>query len=213
MNAADCDLSIDLTDDGKASDLSKGGHAYCWAGVRGLWGVEQPGRYFFTMCVTAHSEVTVAIPDSERHLARFGVSVLGCPLDALGESTEFDSFAFGGTGKASSRGNFLSYGSAWGIGDNLGCALDLASTPATIGFYLNGSPLGIAFTIPQQPGQAFFPHLMLKNLQVQVDLDPPTCPQGFASWAPNGGAGRVAGPRPAPQDCELIVLVGLPGSG
>ncbi len=108
LNPADCDLSFRIAEDGlSGSDFSKGGHGYCWAGVRANLGISQSGRFYFTAQITAHGEVDLLnIPPEERHLARFGLSSADCPLDGLGESR--DSFGFGGTGKASSRGDFRS---------------------------------------------------------------------------------------------------------
>ena len=106
LNKADCDLSFRIGEDGSSgSDFSKGGHGYCWAGVRANLGIFESGRYFFNAQITAHGEVDLNnIPPEERNLARFGLSTARCTLDSLGEHAE--SYGFGSTGKASSRGDF-----------------------------------------------------------------------------------------------------------
>jgi hypothetical protein len=106
LNRADCDLSFRIAEDGvSGSDFSKGGHGYCWAGVRANLGIFKAGKYYFTSRITSHGEVELQnIPPEERNLARFGLSTADCPLDGLGESR--DSYGFGSTGKASSRGDF-----------------------------------------------------------------------------------------------------------
>ena len=58
-----------------------------------------------------------------KHIVRVGVSGLDTSVDALGEDE--DSYGYGGTGKASCGGRFISYGAAFTVGQEVGCALDM----------------------------------------------------------------------------------------
>ena len=72
--------------------------------------------------------------EKSKHIVRIGVSSLGTSVDSLGE--EECSYGYGGTGKASSGGRFTSYGRTFGVGQQVGCAVDLQSKPGTISYTL-----------------------------------------------------------------------------
>ena len=48
------------------------------------------------------------------------------------------SFGYGGTGKISEDCKFRSYGRRWGLGDVVGCYLDLTTDPVIIKYTVNG---------------------------------------------------------------------------
>lgn len=99
-------------------------------------------------------------------LCRLGFSTLVGKLD-LG--TDSQSFGFGGTGKKSNNRHFDPYGRPYGMGDVIGCLLDLVEM--TVSYSLNGQYLGIAFNIPSNlQGQAFYPAVCLKNAEVSVNF-------------------------------------------
>ena len=87
-----------------------------------------------------------------------GVYVLQGNLD-LG--TDRYGYGFGGTGKKSNNRQFDDYGTAYGLNDVIGCALDLDNR--IISFYKNGVELGKAFDInPEFRNKALFPAVALK---------------------------------------------------
>lgn len=99
-------------------------------------------------------------------LCRLGFSTLAGKLD-LG--TDSQSFGFGGTGKKSNNRQFDSYGRPYGLGDVVGCMLDLIEM--TVSFTLNGEYLGVAFNIPSSlQGQAFYPAVCLKNAEISINF-------------------------------------------
>ena len=167
----------------------------------------------------------------QRHLCRVGVSRGDDSVGGLGESGH--SFGFGGTGKLSHHGKFFNYGAKFGVGDTIVCAVDLDSAKpmASIGFSKNGEWLGVAqyfnaselglVDAPARPMQwesAIFPHVLLKNVVVEMQfsredgLEPV---EGYEPWSSACADGNaVFGPVFAEQgECEVMMMVGLPASG
>ena len=84
-----------------------------------------------------------------------------------------NSFGYGGTGKISDNCKFQNYGQQFGVGDVIGCYLDLNSDPIIIKFTVNGVDQGVAFRVPRsQLGSedALFPHILTKNQDFTVNF-------------------------------------------
>ncbi|XP_071718334.1 uncharacterized protein, partial [Rutidosis leptorrhynchoides] len=220
LNPADCDLDFNIEGNGlKGSALYEHGFAYCWSGARANIGITG-GRYCFSCKIVSAQNVDMEdTPLDQQHLCRVGISRLNDPVGHLGETEH--SFGFGGTGKFSNNGKFSSYGERFSVGDTILCAVDLESTPmASISFAKNGKWLGLATQF--NPGSnweaGFFPHVLLKNVEVEMQFsyEDGLVPQdGYRPWscAFEDGKGVMG---PAFLDvciCELIMMVGLPGSG
>uniref|UniRef100_A0A0E0KVQ6 SPRY domain-containing protein n=1 Tax=Oryza punctata TaxID=4537 RepID=A0A0E0KVQ6_ORYPU len=235
LNPADCDLDFDVSGGGglRGEALHDGGFAYCWSGARATVGVRGGGKYCFGCKVVA--EQAVEMEDTaadQQHLCRVGVSRGGDPVGALGETGH--SFGFGGTGKFSHHGKFVEYGVKFGVGDTVVCAVDLDSKPlASIGFSRNGEWLGIAKHFdasdkglglvespvsPMQWESAMFPHVLLKNVVVEMQFskeDGLQLVDGYEPWPSACVDGNVvSGPVFAEQkECAVMMMVGLPASG
>ncbi|KAL6651951.1 hypothetical protein ACP70R_010876 [Stipagrostis hirtigluma subsp. patula] len=233
LNPADCDLDFDIGAGGlEGRGLHEGGFAYCWSGARATAGVRGGGRYCFGCRVVA--EQPVEMDDTaadQRHLCRIGVSRGDDPVGALGESDH--SFGFGGTGKFSNQRRFVDYGVRFGVGDTVVCAVDLDSKPmASIGFARNGEWLGVAKHFdagekglglvdaavrPMQWESAIFPHVLLKNVVVEMQFsreDGLVPVDGYEPWASACADGNaVFGPVFEQSECEVMMMVGLPASG
>ena len=131
------------------------------------------------------------------------------------------SYGYGGTGKKSVSGGFISYGVSYGLGDVIGCYIDMTNDPMLISYTVNGRNLGVAFRVSRAElkGQALFPHVMTKNQDFLVNfgqLSEPMCPL-LPNYSPIGQLeikdGLVRGTK-APKtknDCEVLQMVGLPG--
>lgn len=80
---------------------------------------------------------------------------------------ESNSYGYGGTGKFSTNNKFVNYGEKFGVGDVIGCLLDLDSRPPNMSYAKNGRWLGVAQPLPGfQVGKketALFPHILTKN--------------------------------------------------
>ncbi|KAI3676687.1 hypothetical protein L1987_86300 [Smallanthus sonchifolius] len=217
LNPADSDLDFDIEENGlKGSALYEHGFAYCWSGARANVGITG-GKYCFSCEVVSGQPVDVEdTPLGQRHLCRVGISRGDEKVGNLGETEH--SFGFGGTGKFSNSGKFSTYGERFDIGDTILCAVDLETQPmGSISFAKNGRWLGTA-TRFTNGGLAVFPHVLLKNVVVQLrfSFEDGLVPQdGYRPWscAFEDGNGLMGPSFSDVRNCELIMMVGLPASG
>ncbi|KAJ1483079.1 DEAD-domain-containing protein [Baffinella frigidus] len=159
--------------------------AASWEGGRATCGVTGGRVSFEVECVEVAGTV------------RVGFSTMAA-AHALGTCPH--GFGFGGTGMKSNCGTYLEYGRQYGHGDVVSCHLDLPAS--TISFSVNGTPCGVAFKIPPQKNQAFYPAVCLKNAAVTVNFgETPlkyALPEGFvpissvlAAQVRGGGGGGL----------------------
>lgn len=231
LNPADCDVDFDIGLNGlQGSALHENGFAYCWSGARANVGITG-GKYCFGCKIISDQPVTMEdTPLDQQHVCRVGVSRGDTAVGNLGESLH--SFGFGGTGKFSTAGRFSDYGENFGVGDTIICCLDLETKPASIGFAKNGQWLGVArqfedltnLDVVDHPTKqlkwqsAFFPHILLKNVVVNLQFsveDGLDAVEGYKPWVSAIEDGKaLLGPTFSDvNDCELIMMVGLPASG
>jgi heterogeneous nuclear ribonucleoprotein U-like protein 1 len=82
---------------------------------------------------------------------------------------EPNSYGYGGTGKFATSNKFVNYGEKFGIGDVIGCLLDLDSRPPNMSYAKNGRWLGVAQPLHGfQVGKketSLFPHILTKNIR------------------------------------------------
>ncbi|PIN05194.1 hypothetical protein CDL12_22271 [Handroanthus impetiginosus] len=233
LNPADCDIDFNVERGGlQGLALYEEGFAYCWSGARANVGITR-GKYCFGCKIVSAQLVNMEdTPLDLQHVCRVGISRGDEAVRNLGET--LNSFGFGGSGKFSISGTFSSYGETFGVGDTIVCAVDLENSPmATIGFSKNGKWLGVAKHFDAGPSglgvvdcpikklqweSALFPHVLLKNVvvQLQFSIDDGLIPvEGYKPWAAailDGNA--MLGPAFLDQsECEAIMMVGLPASG
>ncbi|RZR84047.1 hypothetical protein BHM03_00010786, partial [Ensete ventricosum] len=227
------DTDFDINGNGlRGQALTEEGFAYCWSGARANVGIIG-GKYCFGCKIISNQAVDMAdTPPDQQHVCRVGISRAADPVGNLGETT--NSFGFGGTGKFSSSGKFSDYGTKFGVSDTIICAVDLDNKPlASIGFSKNGKWLGVArhfdassrgLGVVELSHQglpwesALFPHILLKNVVVQLQFsveDGLVPEEGYKPWASAlQDANAVIGPTfTSPSQCEVIMMVGLPASG
>ncbi|KAK7302692.1 hypothetical protein RJT34_13587 [Clitoria ternatea] len=230
LNHADCNLDFNIEGNGIVGyGLYEQGFAYCWSGARANVGIWR-GKYCFGCKVVSAQLVDMndTAPE-QRHVCRVGVSRGDDAVGNLGESKH--SFGYGGTAKFSNNGKFLTFGDKFGVGDTIVCCVDLESKPlASICFSKNGKWLGSATQFdaaslglgvvdsPLQWKSALFPHVLLKNVVVQMQFgveDGLVPEEGFKPWASAvEDRNMVMGPTFSdPRDCEVMMMVGLPASG
>ena len=130
------------------------------------------------------------------------------------------SYGYGGTGKASVNNRFFDYGEPYSTGDVICCCIDLDANPRVILFAKNGRYLGVAFRLgAESNGKTFFPHITVRNMRLAINfgqLEPHSPPlQGFSliSRVPPQNLERGSTGPASRQDCEIIMMVGLPGVG
>uniref|UniRef100_A0A9J8BKY7 SAP domain-containing protein n=1 Tax=Cyprinus carpio carpio TaxID=630221 RepID=A0A9J8BKY7_CYPCA len=189
IDTYNCDLHFKVARDRYSGyPLTIEGFAYLWAGARATYGVTK-GRVCFEMKI--NEEISVKhLPTTEPdpHVVRIGWSLDSCNTQ-LGE--EPFSFGYGGTGKKSSNCKFEDYGEKFSENDIIGCYIDFESSEEVeMAFSKNGKLLG--------PEEAFFPQ-----------------PEGYTFIQDIHLEDRVRGSLgPATKtECEILMMVGLPGSG
>lgn len=208
------------------------GFAYCWSGARATVGIRR-GKYCFSCKVIARQPVEMEdTPPDQQNLCRVGVSRGDDNVGSLGETDH--SFGFGGTGKFSTGGKFLDYGSKFSVGDTILCAVNLESHPlAELSFSKNGTQLGVAKRFDSGPKgmevtgtplkklsweSAIFPHVLLKNVvvQMQFSIEDGLVPlEGYKPWNSSlqDGNGLIGPQFGSAKECEVLMLVGLPAAG
>ncbi|XP_014839132.1 PREDICTED: heterogeneous nuclear ribonucleoprotein U-like protein 2 [Poecilia mexicana] len=189
-----------------------------WSGCRLTHGVRQ-GRVGFEVRVerrllTADQEV------KDPYGLRVGWSVGDSSL-LLGED-EF-SFAYDGRGKKVSDGTQEEYGEPFSEGDIIGCYAAFSADGAVeLFFHKNGRFLGAAFSLSASllRGRALVPHVLCKNCSVRFLLDHITPqwypgPMGFMPLTalPAGQRVRITSAPTSRMQSEVVMMVGLPGSG
>ncbi|XP_071490609.1 uncharacterized protein [Diadema antillarum] len=212
------DLNMKVGKDGyNACPLSMEGFAYMWAGVKATHGAKK-GKVAFECKLETHADVRHLPPEeTNRHVVRVGWSTDPTSLQ-LGE--EAFSYGYGGTGKASVNCKFENFGEKFGEGDVIGTFVDFEGEKTTISYTKNGKDLGVAFTVEDLGEEALYPHLMVKNTSIEVNFgqkEEPWFPlkEGFTLIGQLPAEDTVRGPKPpaTKAECELLMMVGLPGSG
>lgn len=217
------DLNIVMDPDGYGATVLNDPSGFCftWAGARATYGVCR-GKAFFEVHIVEHLPTDFGDDHEETNpnIIRVGWSIDSSSFQ-LGE--EPWSFGYGGTGKFSTNNRFTNYGVQFEEGDVIGAMLDLESRPASISYMKNGTWYGVAAPLHGFPvgskEMALFPHILSKNCRFKVNfgqLDawfPP--PMGFRYIGHLQLMERVRGLTPPAKksDCEMIMIVGLPGAG
>ena len=129
---------------------------------------------------------------------------------------------YGGTGKASTNNRFFNYGQRYGLGDVVGCFLDMTGETILIGYTLNGNDLGPAFRVPRSTlgGQALFPHIMTKNQDFLVNFGQMNGPMkpllpyfNIIGRLDKQSLVRATKGSKCKKNCLMYAMVGLPGAG
>ncbi|TSQ35293.1 Heterogeneous nuclear ribonucleoprotein U-like protein 1 [Bagarius yarrelli] len=162
--------------------------------------------------------VTSDLP--EHHVLRAGWSVDGSSLQ-LGE--EALSFGFDGQGKAVTGGKTEEFGEPFSEGDVIGCYAFISDSGETeLSFSKNGRFLGVPFRLAGSTlgGRALYPHVLCKNCSVSLNLDSQGLtwypgPPGYCPLVMLPSEHRIQAPLPPShrKDCEVLLMVGMPGSG
>ncbi|XP_062381451.1 heterogeneous nuclear ribonucleoprotein U-like protein 2 [Sardina pilchardus] len=158
--------------------------------------------------------------DPEAHVLRVGWST-DDPSLQLGE-TEL-SYAFDSRGRKVTQGWEVDFGEPFSEGDVISCYAWISDTEdSELSFYKNGLSLGVAFRLEpsQLEGHTLYPHVLCKNCSVSLNLDPVGAPWycgpvGFTPLPTLQPHQRTRAPQPpaSKEECEVVMMVGMPGSG
>ncbi|VDN98034.1 unnamed protein product [Rodentolepis nana] len=218
------DLSLVINQDCySAKPMTDEGFALMWAGTRANYGVKS-GKTFFEVKIVKELFIdsTDESIDDVTHVLRVGWSMDKSGL-TLGE--ELNSFGYGGTGKKSTDGKFEDYGSPFKEGDVVGAFLEFTDSEVIMTFSVNGTNQGECFRFEKSSvgeNAAFFPHVYVKNVEFSVNFGQNDQPAWFPPEDDNfvligtvPVEERVRGllPPAKKEDCEVIMMIGLPGCG
>ncbi|KAK3925467.1 Heterogeneous nuclear ribonucleoprotein U-like protein 1 [Frankliniella fusca] len=213
---SDLNLIIDKGNFLAATPMHQQGFGYVWAGARASFGFTKGKVCYETKCLEL-CDVSHLEDEPNPHVVRLGWSVQGTSMQ-LGE--EKLSYGYGGTGKGSVNCQFKDYGKSFGVGDTITAYLDLDSEPKILSYAVNGEPQGVAYEVSSDSlgGKALFPHVLTKNMKFSVNFSGETAfplLDGYTLCGEVPLEDRVAGPqRPEKkEDCEMIMMCGLPGCG
>ncbi|KAK1154997.1 heterogeneous nuclear ribonucleoprotein U-like protein 2 [Acipenser oxyrinchus oxyrinchus] len=192
---------------------------YLWSGSRVTHGA-RGGKTGFEAKVTKKLPVKdLPAEDPETHIMRVGWSVDYSSLQ-LGEDEL--SFGFDGRGKKVGGGQIEDFGEPFTENDVIGCYASFEPSAVELSFQKNGSDLGVAFRVNRASlgDRPLFPHLLCKNCAVELNLGQleapwhPT-PPGFTliHCTPAQERSRASLPPKSKQECQVVMMVGMPGAG
>ncbi|KAG8437989.1 hypothetical protein GDO86_008613 [Hymenochirus boettgeri] len=184
-----------------------------WSGSRATHGVNN-GKFCFEVKITENLPQKEG--STEGPLLRVGWSVEKSSPQ-LGEDDL--SFAYDGRGLKVTSSNFENYGESFGENDVIGCFADIEGDLAKLSFSKNGEDLGLGFQIEKGTleDQPLFPHVVCKGCAFEVNFG-----QKEEAWHPvpdgfiflNAAQPEELARAPtSTEDCEVLLMVGMPGSG
>ncbi|KAM4617433.1 heterogeneous nuclear ribonucleoprotein U-like protein 2 [Discoglossus pictus] len=185
-----------------------------WTGSRATHGITK-GNICFEVKVTANlNKVPTDTP-----MLRVGWSV-GKSSPQLGEDDL--SFAYDCRGLKATNAKFEAYGEAFGQNDVIGCFADMNGETVELSFSKNGVALDPAFLVEKASlgGQALFPHVLCKGCGFRVNFGqkeqpwyPPPEEFTFIQKVQSEDLTRSEPGPKTTEECEVLMMVGLPGSG
>ncbi|KAB0404705.1 hypothetical protein E2I00_019054, partial [Balaenoptera physalus] len=213
-----------------------------WSGARSTYGVTKGKVCFEAKVITQNlpmkegcTEVSLlrvgwSVDFSHPQLGKVIFNLIISVFAALWEVTNLliilgeDEFSYGfdGRGLKAENGQFEEFGQTFGENDVIGCFANFEAEELELSFSKNGEDLGVAFRINKESlaDRALLPHVLCKNCVVELNFGqkeepffPPPEEFVFIHAVPVEERVRTAVPPKTIEECEVILMVGLPGSG
>ena len=175
LNRQDSTVNLNVSEDGlTAQPLVSNALCKLWSGVRANASALHGKLYFIVEILEELQE------DDGTHEVLIGLSTRVSDVAQLGTGS---SYAISSTAEKWTAAKAEAFGIKFGVGDKVGCFLDLESDTCTVSFAVNSNWLGVAYgvTRPVRPQTALFPHILLKNVKVKVDFTSQIA-EGDTNW-------------------------------
>ncbi|XP_063773881.1 heterogeneous nuclear ribonucleoprotein U isoform X1 [Pseudophryne corroboree] len=202
-----------------ATSLTMESFAFLWAGGRATYGVTE-GKVCYEVKITEKIPVKhLYTKDIDVHEVRVGWSLSSTGF-MLGEDE--NSYGYSLKGSKYCNGVAEDFGEKYDENDVITCLANFEGDEIELSYMKNGQDLGVAVKIDKDDSsyKALYPHVLCHNCAVELNFGQQAepffaIPEGYSFIQNIPLEDRVRGPIGPEQkkDCEVIMMIGLPGAG
>ncbi|XP_076242178.1 uncharacterized protein LOC143184084 [Calliopsis andreniformis] len=216
----DSDLNLVIDKEGffTATPMYSDGFLHMWAGARASYGF-LCGKVYYEAKIVELCPVDTE-SEEQSHILRVGWST---PYTTMQLGEEKFSFGYSSTRKKLTNNKLEDYGLEFSKDDIIGCYLDATSEKnIVLSYTVNGKDQGSAFNILKEElgDKPLFPHILSKNCTFACNFgqEKPWATEVLQDYVSIGNVDsqyKIPGPRrpEKKEDCEVIMMCGLPASG